>query len=83
MTDAIAYYRNLQKGLDNRFKNAFRKSVSILRETPFFQIRYKEFRVLQIRKFLYLIHYHIDESQKEIVIPAVICTHRNPDEHWL
>ena len=46
--------------------------------SPFATVRYDNIRCAQVKKFPYLVHYHIDEIQGIVTIIAVYSTHRAP-----
>ena len=74
-------YKSLNKKLAERFNEAFKKEIQIIRQNPLlFQIRYDDFRVCKVEKFPYLIHYEIDD--KLIIINAVYHTSRDAKK-WI
>jgi toxin ParE1/3/4 len=80
---AIDYYNERQKGLGKRFLSSVKKTVEIIRESPFYQIRYDDVRCLLVKRFPFMLHFTVDEKGRTIYIHAVIHTSLNPDEHWL
>ena len=81
--EAIDYYDSQQVGVGAKFLKAVEKEFVALEKNPFYAIRYKNVRCKQIKKFPYLIHFTIDETEEIIFVTAVISTHRNPDTSWL
>lgn len=79
--DAKGYYENLQKGFGKKFVSQLQYSLNAIKQNPYFSsIRYDEIRCAQIKRFPYLIHYHINESEFTVTIVAVYSTHREPLE---
>jgi len=78
--ESFKWYNNQKKGLGNQFINRIRAKVARLKQNPFiFQIRYSQIRTAIIDQFPFLIHYYIDEIQKQIVVIAVLHTSKNPE----
>jgi plasmid stabilization system protein ParE len=75
--EAKDYYENIQKGLGKRFVNQLQIALLSLKRNPFFaSVRYDDIRCVQIKRFPYLIHYHVDEKDFIVTIIAVYSTHR-------
>lgn len=79
----INYYNNQQKGLGKKFHFEIKHYFKAIKKNPFYQIRYKNIRCLPLKKFPIMIHYTVDEDKQQIIIRAVINTHRNPTEYWI
>ena len=78
--EAALWYNKKQKGLGKRFTKEIRRKTNLLRQEPYeVAIRYDDVRTAILDVFPYMIHYSIDESQKLIVISAVLHTSRSPD----
>ena len=80
--DAINYYNQQQPGLGEYFLNSVNNSFFILVKNPFYQIRYDDVRCLPIKKFPYITHFTVDETQQVVKVYALINTYRNPDKFW-
>lgn len=52
-----------------------------LEEIPFFQIRYDEMRIRQVKKFPILLHYVLYETTKTAIIYGVRFAQQNPDNY--
>ena len=50
--DAIDYYESKQTGLGEYFYQTIDENIERLTKNPFFQIRYKDYHGLPIKKFL-------------------------------
>jgi hypothetical protein len=77
------YYEEQQPNLGVRFNNSIFQAFEILRQSPFYQIRYDSFRCLPINKFPFMIHNEVEETSKTIIVYAVINTYRNPSSSWI
>ncbi len=77
---AAEWYNDKQPGLGKKFTSAVRKKVSVIRQNPkAIAVRYKDSPTALLETFPYMIHFSIDEDNKQIVISAVLSTHRKPD----
>ncbi len=77
------YYEAQQTGLGVRFNQAVFHSFETLKQNPFYQIRYDNFRCLPIKKFPFMVHYEVEEDIRIVNIYAIINSHRNPVDSWL
>ena len=77
------WYEEKQKGLGKKFYKEVKDALESIRKTPQFQIRYDEIRCLPLKKYPFMIHYVIDDTQNLIVILACIHCSLNPHSHWL
>ena len=75
---AIDYYDEQQIGLGKKFNEALDKHISAIQKNPFYQIHYKDYRVLPIKKYPYSIIFYLDEQIKAAYIIAVFNTYQNP-----
>ena len=76
---AMGYYNQLQPGLSKRFTQQLQQSLTAIKRNPFFaSVRYDNIRCAQVKKFPYLVHYHIDEKQGVVTILAVYSTYKEP-----
>ena len=76
--DAIDYYESKQAGLGDYFYQEIDEHLELLSENPFFQIRYKDYRGLPIKKFPFIIFYFIDEKLKKVYVLSIFNTSMNP-----
>lgn len=79
--EAIEYYDEQQVGLGKRFETALNKHFSLLESKPYFQNRYDDVHCFPIRKFPFMVHFTINETQKMVVIRAVFHTSISPS-NW-
>ncbi|SMP03023.1 type II toxin-antitoxin system RelE/ParE family toxin [Chryseobacterium profundimaris] len=59
--DAVDYYKTISNSTVSSFEKQLSKAYDQLERNTFFQIRYDDVRVLPIKKFPYIILFHIDE----------------------
>jgi toxin ParE1/3/4 len=79
--EAKDYYEKIQNGLGKRFVSQVQSSMLAIKRNPYFSsVRYDDIRCAQIKRFPYLIHYHINENEFTVTIVAVYSTHREPFE---
>lgn len=76
--DGIDWYNSRQPGLGRRFHAAVKQEFKLLRKSPLFQIRYGGVRCLPLKKFPYMVHFIVEEEDRQIVVLGVINTHKDP-----
>jgi len=81
--NAYEFYEGRQEGLGIRFNQEVNNAIDLLKQTPFFQIRYDNFRCYPLKNFPYMIHYEIAEASNTVTIYGVIHTSMNPTDQWL
>ncbi len=74
----ITYYEERQKGLGVRFEAQLNVQFESLKINPFYQIRYDQVHCLPVTKFPFMIHFTIDELNKQVIIRAVFHTSLDP-----
>lgn len=79
--DAVNYYDFKKVGLGEYFYNALEEHIEILSKSPLFQIRYKDYHGLPIKKFPFIIFYFTDEEKKIVYIISVFNTFLNPNKY--
>jgi mRNA-degrading endonuclease RelE of RelBE toxin-antitoxin system len=84
-TDIVAatnYYKVIHPKLARQFLLRIREAKEYIANSPFgFQIKYKKVRTIFLKQFPYQIHYMIDETNRVIVILAVIHAYKNPVDY--
>ncbi len=77
--EAIDWENIRQPGLGKRFYIQLEKRFSLLAFTPFTgSIRYDNVRCTTTKVFKYIIHYIVNESEKQIIILRVLHASRKP-----
>ena len=76
---AVAYYEKQQTGLGKRFAAQLQLTLNATKRNPFFaSLRYDDIRCTAIKKFPYLVHYHIDQTQFLVTIIAIYSSYKEP-----
>lgn len=79
--DITDYYYHINLELVYKFYLKLEETYDYLKMYPYFQIRYKEFRVIMIKKFPYILVFEIDESNKSVYILSCFHTSKNPEKY--
>lgn len=75
----VGYYKQLRTGLGKHFAVQLQLTLTAIKRNPFFaSVRYDDIRCAQVKKFPYLVHYHIEENQRLVTIIAVYSTYKEP-----
>lgn len=77
----IDFYDEQQIGLGEKFEVAVNKHLTALEKNPFFQVRYDNVHCLPVKKYPYMIHFTINETDKIVAVRAVFHTSLDP-EKW-
>ena len=79
LEQAVEYYEEKQTDLGKRFATQLQLTLNTIKRNPFFAtVRYDDIRCASIKKFPYLVHFHIDEDELLVTIIAVYSTYREP-----
>jgi plasmid stabilization system protein ParE len=80
--NAAKWYNERQAGLGKRFTQHVQQKVRFITQNPYaVAVRYDETRTAVLDVFPYMIHFSIDNDKKQLIISAVLSTHRDP-ETW-
>lgn len=80
---AAEWYELQSEGLGIRFRKQVKLQIDGLKNMPFsFSVRYRNVRCMRIKKFPFLVHFTVNESDKIVEVFAVIHCSRNP-KIWL
>jgi toxin ParE1/3/4 len=77
---AIDYYDKQQTGLGEKFNTALDIHIQSIAKNPFYQVRYKDYRALPMKKFPFLILFYISEADNSVFITAVFHTSQHTDK---
>ena len=84
LNDIVKYYDSINPKLTDRFLLQFANTEIRISNLPFgFQIKYKNVRTIQLRKFPFIVHYFLNEPQKQAVIIAVTHSRKKPTDYTL
>jgi plasmid stabilization system protein ParE len=79
LTDALDWYENIDHKITIDFFRVISVSIDYIKSNPLgFTKRYKNVRILPLKKYPYLICYFIDETSEIINIIAIFNSYRNP-----
>jgi len=74
---SVNFYEDKQVGLGKRFALQLQTTLIGIKKNPFFgTTRYDDIRCARIKKFPYLVHYHIHEDELLVTIIAVYSTYK-------
>ncbi len=77
---AKAWYKQQQLGLEKRFADAIKMTITKLQENPFaYGVRYKNIHIAYAKIFPYGIHFYIDDTNNQIVVIAIVHNKRHPN----
>ena len=77
--NSARWYEKQQQGLGKRFLNEVREKIRLIERFPkSARLRNDRVRTAILETFPFMIHYHIDEVKKLVIISAVLHTSRNP-----
>ncbi len=79
--DAVSYYKNeVSIKVALNFVKDYEQTLQKIKQNPFYQIYYKNFRGLPFKKYPYIIFFQVDENRKLISINAVFQGNQNIDK---
>jgi len=81
--DITDYYFQINLELAYKFYLKLEETYGYLIMYPYFQKRYKEFRIISIKKFPYILVFEIDENNKSVSILSCFHTSQNPEKYPL
>lgn len=80
--EIVEYYKEINTDLAVKFLDQLEETKKYIFDFPeSFQIRYHKVRTILIENFPYHIHYLIDDSNKQIIILAIIHSYKNPKDY--
>lgn len=77
----IDWYNEQQSGLGRKFLTEVKDCFKSLKINPFFQIRYDNVRCLPLKKYPFMVHFTVHETEKLVIVRAVFNTHLSGD-NW-
>lgn len=78
--EATNWYNGRVPKLGSRFQRLVKQQIGNLKNNANgYSIRYQNVHCMFVRKFPYLVHFTIDETNRIVEVFAVIHTSRNPD----
>ena len=80
--NAVNYYKAVSPQLARQFLFRIREAKKYINRSPLaFEVKYKNVRTLLLKQFPFHIHYIIDDSEKQIVILAIVHAYRDPTDY--
>ena len=79
--EAFDYYNSQQFGLGDKFLSVIDKHFQSISQNPFYQIRYSNVRCLPVRKFPFMIHFVVDEKNKNAYVISILHTSQDPNNY--
>lgn len=74
--EAYYWYEEQREGLGENLSLCFDEGLEILQRNPYFEVRERNIRTLNIRRFPYQIVYRVDVNTIQVI--AFFHAHRNP-----
>lgn len=78
MKNAIDYYALYSANAPENFFTKLKEAYSTLETNPFFEIRYKNVRILKIKKFPHSLYFVLNEDKNTVRILSCFHDKRNP-----
>ena len=83
LANAIEYYEEASIEPEYNFRIAVNDQIKLVKENPSARsIRYDDLRFARVERFLYGIHYFIDDGSFQIFILILLSDYQNPDKYW-
>lgn len=80
--DVVDYYKSIRPELAIVFLDRIEEAKKYIADFPeAFQIKYKNVRTVLLKQFPYHIHYLVDDTNKQIVVLAIIHAYKNPKDY--
>ena len=76
--NAIEFYKMYSLNASRYFISSLNDSYQMLAKNPFFTVRYKNVRAINIRKFPYSLFFTIDESKNGVRVLSCFHTKQDP-----
>jgi plasmid stabilization system protein ParE len=76
--NAIDYYALYSVNAPTNFITALKEAYETLETNPFFRVRYKNVRALNLRRFPYALYFTIKENQNIVQVLSCFHNKRNP-----
>ncbi|MEO8232823.1 MAG: hypothetical protein ABI638_11105 [Ignavibacteriota bacterium] len=74
---ALLWYDKQQEGLGKKLFIEIKSCIKLLKSNPFYHVRYDRVRCLPLKRFPFMLHFSINESEKLVIIRAMFNTYRD------
>ncbi|MFL9834229.1 type II toxin-antitoxin system RelE/ParE family toxin [Chryseobacterium terrae] len=82
LQNAFLYYQeNVNKKVATEFLKDFRKTLTTIRQNPYFRIWHDDFRGKLMKKYPFIIFYLTDIKENIIVISRIFHTSQSPEKY--
>ena len=81
LSEISVFYKGISRNLQKKFIENFHLTLEQLKLSPFFQIRYDQFRMRQVKKFPVIIHFIIDTEKNTLKIFGIRHAKQNPENY--
>lgn len=81
ITEAFDYYSKISANVLESFDAELDQVYQRLETNPFYQLRYKNLRVLPFYSFPFIVFFNIIEDQEIVRIYSIFNTHPNPEKY--
>jgi len=72
----VDWYNQQVEDLGYKFYDEIENTLNLIQSNPYFQIRYDQVRCIPLKKFPYMIHFTVHESDQIIIIQSILHTSR-------
>ena len=72
----IDWYDQQRENLGYKFYEEVENTLNLVKSNPYFQVRYGRVRCIPLKRFPYMVHFTIDESDQTISIQSILHTSR-------
>jgi len=72
----VDWYNQQIENLGYKFYDEIENTLNLIQSNPYFQIRYDQVRCIPLKKFPYMIHFTVHESDQIIIIQSILHTSR-------
>ena len=81
LAEAYDFYALVSDQILRDFDMEVEQVYSYLEKNPHFQLRHKDFRVIPVKRFPFVLFYKIDEDEKRVYIYSVFHTSQHPKKY--
>jgi hypothetical protein len=78
--EVIEYYDSQQLGLGRKFESEINKVINLLELNPYFAIRYDNVHCFPMKKYPFMIHYTIEDSEQIVQIRGCFHTSQSSNK---
>ena len=81
LSDIRGFYEAISRNLEKKFLENFHLTLEQLKFNPFFQVRYDQFRMRQVKKFPVIIHFITNTEKHTVKILGIRYAKQNPENY--